>query len=79
MEYEGDSDTNCSLCARNDPQILGNGAGRIWKRRTSRDHQNYSIINIRQNTEEMPGNFKRLDVTQTLVQDHQQTLVGKTC
>ena len=44
----------------------------------SGDHPNYSIIKIGQNTEESPGDLKRLAVTQTPVRNHQLTLVWKT-
>ena len=44
----------------------------------SGDHPDYSIIKISQNTEKSPGNLRRLAVTQTLEEDHQLTLVGKT-
>ena len=31
MEHEGDSDTNCNWCTRNNPQRLGKCAGKKWK------------------------------------------------
>ena len=49
----------------------GKGTGRLGNRRTNRDHPDYSIIKIGQNT------WKSL-VTQTPVRDHQLTLVWKT-
>ena len=52
--------------------------GRLENKSTSRDHPNYSIIEIGQNTEKSPGDLKRLVVTQTPVENHQQTLMGKT-
>ena len=45
---------------------------------TSGNHQNYSIIENGQNTEKSPGDLRRLAVTQTLVKDHQLTLMWKT-
>ena len=36
MEYEGDGDTNCKWCARNNPQKLGKRIGRVEK---SKDKQ----------------------------------------
>ena len=45
--------------------------------RTSWDHPNCSIIENGQYTEEIPGDLRRL-VTQTLVKDHQLTLMWKT-
>ena len=40
----------------------------------NRDHPNYSIVKIGQNTEESPEDFK-LAVTQTPEKNHQLTLV----
>ena len=40
----------------------------IW--RPSGDHLNYSIIENGQNTEVVPGDLRRLAVTQTPVKDH---------
>ena len=39
------------------------------------DHQNNYITEIGQNTEESPGDLMRFVVTQTLVRNHQLTLV----
>ena len=44
----------------------------------NRDHPNYSIVDIGQNTEESPGDLRRLAITQTQAKDSQQTLVRKT-
>ena len=49
-------------------------AGIVRNRRTSRDHPNYSIINIGQITEKRDGNLRRLAVTQTPMKDDQLTL-----
>ena len=46
---------------------IGTRTGGLGNKRTSRDHPNYSIIEIGQNTEKSPGDLKRLAVTQTLV------------
>ena len=67
MEHESDGDTKCNWCTWNDPQRPGKEAGRVGNRRTSRDHPNYNIVKIDQNTEKNPGDFT---VTQTLVKDH---------
>ena len=50
----------------------------LGNKRTSRDHPNYCIIEIGQNTEESPGDLRRFAVTQTPEKDHQLTLIGKT-
>ena len=44
--HEGNGDINCNCCAWNDPLTLDKGAGRIRNRRTSRDHLNYSIVEV---------------------------------
>ena len=41
----------------------------------SGDHPEERIIKIGQNTEKSPGDLRRLAVTQTLVKNHQRTLV----
>ena len=51
--------------------------GGLGNNRTSRDHPNYCIIEIGQNIEKNPGDFRRL-VTQTPVRNNQLTLVRKT-
>ena len=51
LEHDGDSDTYCCWCARNDTQRHGKGAGRVENRRTSRDYPDFYIIKIGQNTE----------------------------
>ena len=50
----------------------------LKNKRKSRDHPNYSIIEVSQITEKNPGDLKRLVVTQTPVKDHQVMLIGKT-
>ena len=75
MEYEGNGDTDSNWCARNDHQRLDKVAGRVGNRRKSRDHLNYSIIVIGQNTEKSPRDLGRLAVTLTPVKDHQLTQV----
>ena len=51
MEREGDGDTNCIWCTRNNLQRISNGTGRLGNKRTSRDYLDYSIIKIGQNIE----------------------------
>ena len=41
------------------------------------DHPNYSIVEIGQKTKKSPGDMRRLVVTQTPVENHRLTLVGK--
>ena len=40
--------------------------------------QNYGIVEIGQNTEKSPGDFRKLAVPQTPVKDHQLKLMWKT-
>ena len=54
---------------------FGTGIGRFGNKRMTGDHANYSIIEISQNTEESPGDLKRLAVNQTPVRNHQLTMV----
>ena len=74
MDQEVHGDTNCDWRTWNDPQKLGKRIGRDGNQKTNRDHAN-CCIKIGQNTEKSPGDPRRLDVTQTLVKDHQLTLV----
>ena len=54
--------------------VLGTGTGRLGNKRTSGDHQNYSIVEIGQNTK-TPADLEKLAVTQTPVENHYLTLV----
>ena len=49
------------------------GTGGLGNKRMSGDHPNY-IIKIGQNTEESPGDLRRLPVTQTPMRNHQLTI-----
>ena len=75
MEREGDGDTYYNWCAQNGPQRLRKRTGRVDNRRTNRDYPNYSITKNHQNTENSPGGFRRIAIIQTLVKDHQLTLM----
>ena len=46
--------------------------------RTCREHPNYNILKIGQNTEKNPKVERRLAATQTSMKDHQLTLVRNT-
>ena len=50
----------------------------LGNKRTSGDHQKYSIIKIGQNTKKSPGDSRRLALTQTPGKDHQLMLIRKT-
>ena len=66
MEYESDGDTNCCWCTWDNPQKIGKGTGRLGNKRTRRDHPNYSIVKIGQNTEKSLGVLRRLEETSCL-------------
>ena len=72
MKHEGDSDTNCNVYSH---KRISTGTRRLRNQRTSRDHPNYSIVEVSQNTEKSPGDLRRLAVVQTSVKDYQRTLV----
>ena len=48
---------------------IGTGTERLGKKRTSRDHPNYSIVELGQNTKKSPENLRRLAVTQPPVEN----------
>ena len=77
MEHERDANTDDKWWVRNDPRTLDQEAGRVRTRRTNRDHPNYSIVLIGQNTEKSPGDLTRLVVPRTPAKDHQPTFVWK--
>ena len=59
------------------PKGLIKTTGRVGNRMIFQDHPKYNIVEIDQNTENCPGDLRRLAITQTPVKDHQLTLVGK--
>ena len=59
MEHEGDSDTDCSGCTWNNPQMNGVGTGSLGNRKTSEDFSDNSIIKIAQNTEKSPLSLEK--------------------
>ena len=77
MEHEGDDDNHCNWFARYSQQKIGTRIRGIGNKRTSGDYPNYSIIKIGHNTEKSPGDLRRLAVTQTPVENHLLTLIGK--
>ena len=75
MENESDDYTNRDWCIRYSNKRTMKGTGRLGSWRMSGYHPNYNIIENGQNTEENPGDLRRLAVTQTPVKDHQQMLM----
>ena len=78
MVHESDSNTNCYWCARYSHQRIIKRTGGLRNKRTSRDHPNYSIVEISQNNMKSPGDSRRVAVTQTPVENHPLMLVWKT-
>ena len=63
------------MVARENPLRIGTRTGRLEKERANKEHLDYSIIRIGQNTEENPGDLRKLAVTQTQVRNHSLTQV----
>ena len=59
MEHENDGDTNCNRRARYSHQRIGTETRGLGNKRTGRDHPNYCIVGIGQNTKKNPGNLRK--------------------
>ena len=64
MEHEGDGDTNHNWCTWNNLQRLSKRMRGVGNQRMSRDHPNYSIVEVGQKTEKSSGDLRRLAVIQ---------------
>ena len=78
MEHEGDGDTNHNWSTLYSNQRIGTWIGELGNKRMSGNHPKDSIVEIGQNTKESPGGLRTYAVTQTPVENHQLTLLGKT-
>ena len=78
MSHESDDDINCNWHSWYSHQKIGTETGGLRNKRTSGDHPNYGIIEISQNTEKSPGDFRRLADPLTLMKYHQLALVWKS-
>ena len=58
-------------------QRIGTRTDRLGNKRTRRDHPNYSVGEIGQNTEKSPGDLRKLALTQTPVKTHRLMLMWK--
>ena len=67
IEHENDGDSNYNWCVL-EGLVRGLRAG---NQKTCRDHPNYSITKIGQNTQRSTGDLKRLAVIQTPMKNHQ--------
>ena len=77
MEHESEGDTECNWGAWYNPQRIGTESEGLVNKRTCEDHSNYNIVEIVYYAENIPGDLRRLAVTQTPVKNHQFTLVWK--
>ena len=59
MENEDNGDTNCVWCTWNNRQRIGKETGRVENKTICRDHPDYYIGKINQNTEKSAGDFVR--------------------
>ena len=73
MEHESDGDNNYNWCARYSYQKISKETRGLGKKRTRGDRPHNSIVEIGQNTEKSPGNLRRLAVTQTPVNELQES------
>ena len=78
VENDGQRNTNLGRCIRNSHQEVGEETGVIGNQRENRNHLNYSMAEISENTQKSPGDLIRLAVTQSPVKNYQLTLVWKT-
>ena len=78
MEHESGGDTHYYYHVQYGNLRISTGIGGLGNNRTSGDHINYSIVEIGRNTKKSLGDLRRLAVTQTPVENHLLTLVGKT-
>ena len=60
MEHESDNCTDCNLCSWYSHQRVDTRIGGLGSKGMGGDCQNYSIIEICQNTEKSPGDLRRL-------------------
>ena len=75
MKHESDSDSNCNWHTRYGHQRIDTRTKGFGNKRASGDHPNYSIDEIGQNTKKSPGDWRRLAVTQTPVENNQLMLM----
>ena len=76
MEHEGDGDTSCNWCTRNNLLGLGKGLEDLEIRGQVETIQTAALL--RQNTKKSPRDLRWRAVTQTPVKNYQLPLVWKT-
>ena len=60
MEHESQGHCKCCWRSRNGHQQPGEGIGRIGNQLENRNHPDFSIAEISQNTEKSPGDLRKL-------------------
>ena len=70
MKHKSDGAINCDRSTRYSHQRIDKGTRGRGNKRESRDHLDYSIVEIGWNTEKGPGDWRRLPVTQTPVKKY---------
>ena len=75
MQHESDGYTNCNWCSCYSIHRIGISNKRLRNKRTNGDHPKYRIIEIDQNTEKNPEDFRRLSETQNTARNYRLTLV----
>ena len=70
LKHEGDDDISCNWCVWN-----GSKRPRIGNQKMNRDHPDYTIVEIDQNTQKSPGDQWRLAVTQTPIKKYQGIII----
>ena len=78
VEHVKDNYTNCNLCFWYSHQKIGTKAEGLGNIGTAGEWPIYSIVEIGLNTEKSPGDLRRLAVTETLLENHQLTLMWTT-
>ena len=77
-DHEGDDYTNRDRYFWYSHQRIIKGTKGLGNKKTCVDHLKYNIIENGQNTENSPGNLRRLAVTQTPMKNHQLKLMWKS-
>ena len=77
VEHKSDGYTNCNWGCWYIHQRIGSRTEGFGNKGTSGDHLNYSIVEIGQNTEKIPGDLRWLFVLKRQWKKHQLTLIWK--
>ena len=77
VELKGNGKANCNQRACNGPEEHGKGARKVRNWGINRNHSDYSIVEIVQNTKKVLETWGGFAITQISMKDHQTMLVGK--